>query len=244
VWASLKPKDRKTQRKPIAEKLYKQGFTMEVIARQLGVSHITIKRDLSGLDHHDTNPPRPKGGRPKGTATPKKTERHKKIIELSDGGESPANIASKVGVTRRQVDQVLLREKIKRETEAQTRADVTEDQQLAGLSEKSKMTVQRAIDIHKRRLNKEFETRVNAEVRHRIDDANDHLRRSHSELSRENTSLKIQVQRQTVYTRSEFNLLLLTAHPDNSASPETRAKSLHLLKKNERRLVGFNGSGA
>ena len=32
--------DRKTQRKPIAERLYKQGFTMEAIATQLGVSRV------------------------------------------------------------------------------------------------------------------------------------------------------------------------------------------------------------
>jgi hypothetical protein len=38
VWANLSLTDQKAQRKPIAEKLYKQGFTMEQIATQLGVT--------------------------------------------------------------------------------------------------------------------------------------------------------------------------------------------------------------
>ena len=40
VWANLPTNDRKTRRKPIAEQLYKQGFTMEQIATQLGVSQV------------------------------------------------------------------------------------------------------------------------------------------------------------------------------------------------------------
>ena len=47
VWANMPPDDRKTQRKSIAEKLYKQNFTMEQIATQLGVSRTN---DLSRLD--------------------------------------------------------------------------------------------------------------------------------------------------------------------------------------------------
>jgi predicted ArsR family transcriptional regulator len=63
-WASLSPADRKSQRKTIAEQLYKQGFTQEVIAQQLNVDQRTISRDLESLDMMP-KPLRPKGGRPK-----------------------------------------------------------------------------------------------------------------------------------------------------------------------------------
>ena len=46
IWQVLSPSDRKAQRKPIAERLYRQGFTMEAIATQLGVTHVTISKDL------------------------------------------------------------------------------------------------------------------------------------------------------------------------------------------------------
>jgi hypothetical protein len=46
VWKNLSSKDRKVQRKLIAERLYKQGFTMEAIATQLDVTHKTISKDL------------------------------------------------------------------------------------------------------------------------------------------------------------------------------------------------------
>lgn len=43
---------------------------MEQIAKQLGVSQQTISNDLAGLPTIG-KPPRPKGGRPKGSKTPK-----------------------------------------------------------------------------------------------------------------------------------------------------------------------------
>jgi transposase len=46
MWAVMPAENRKTQRKPIAERLYAQGFTMEAIATQLGVSVETVSQDL------------------------------------------------------------------------------------------------------------------------------------------------------------------------------------------------------
>jgi DNA-binding NarL/FixJ family response regulator len=40
---------RKARRKPIAERLYSQGFKMEAIATQLGVTKGTISKDLAGI---------------------------------------------------------------------------------------------------------------------------------------------------------------------------------------------------
>ena len=66
---------RLAQRQPIAERLYRQGFTMEAIARQLGVSQGTISGDLATLSETinveergmDTRGRKKSTGRPKGS---------------------------------------------------------------------------------------------------------------------------------------------------------------------------------
>ena len=67
---------RTAQSRPIAEKLYKQDFTMEAIAAMLGVHHSTIVRDLGEFVHDaqikkpTKTATNPKGAeRPKGNAT-------------------------------------------------------------------------------------------------------------------------------------------------------------------------------
>ena len=77
VWANLAPADRKAQRKPVAELLFKQGFTQDQIATQLGVSQKTISKDLEnytiGINQNSKTASNPKGsGRPKGSK-PKST---------------------------------------------------------------------------------------------------------------------------------------------------------------------------
>ena len=73
IYWSMSDTERKAQRKTTAEKLYKLGFAMEQIARQLGVSHMTIVRDLKEFEHNVQTQPRTskrgrKGeGRPKGS---------------------------------------------------------------------------------------------------------------------------------------------------------------------------------
>lgn len=73
AWTALSPGERKVQRKPLAEQLYRQGFTMAQIAEQFGVDHSTIVRDLSEfvrdaqIKKHAKTASNPRGaGRPKG----------------------------------------------------------------------------------------------------------------------------------------------------------------------------------
>jgi hypothetical protein len=78
--------------------LYKQGFTMEAIATQLGVSQQQISKDLGGLQL-SSKPPRPKGGRPKGSTKPRKViEKHSKVVALADAGTPKPEIAKEIGV--------------------------------------------------------------------------------------------------------------------------------------------------
>jgi IS30 family transposase len=100
VWASLSPRDRKSQRKAIAEKLYKLNYTMEEIAKQLGVTHKTISQDLKGFVPK-VQTPRPKGGRPKG-ASPKKPSRPRKTKaeQIREYNEATGFEITKVNVRR------------------------------------------------------------------------------------------------------------------------------------------------
>ena len=70
VWQGLSEPDRKAKRKPIAERLYKQGFTMQTIATQLGVATWTISKDLKEFSP-EVKTSRPKGGWPKGSTKPR-----------------------------------------------------------------------------------------------------------------------------------------------------------------------------
>ena len=98
-----------------------------------------------------------------------------------------------------------------------------------------------AIQIHKTRLDKQFEQRVNAEVRRRIDVADDAVRASYSKLSKENLNLHLNLQRiitqGAVFTKTQFRQLQMVCHPDNSASTELRAEMLRLINDHQRRLV-------
>jgi hypothetical protein len=112
MWANMSTTDPKAQRKPIAERLYWQGF-------HHGADRHAACRD----QRHDqqrpqwsvsngNNPPRPRGGRPKGNGKARKSPdvaaRHEKIVTLSDAGLSTHEIAEKVGVGDWMVSRVLL----------------------------------------------------------------------------------------------------------------------------------------
>jgi hypothetical protein len=92
VWTGLDPDDRKVQRKAIAERLYKQRFTMEQIAKQLSVSEATIHRDLNSFTVKELKPAKtasnPRGaGRPKGSTKTrnKMVDRSKLAVEVLPG---------------------------------------------------------------------------------------------------------------------------------------------------------------
>src|SRR5262245_3884283 len=93
IWATLSTEDRKAQRRPVAEQLYKQGFTMEAIATQLGVHKATIARDLKDIVAICNNVKPDRGtdtlGRKKSTGRPKGTTKRRKNTS------APAETAAK-----------------------------------------------------------------------------------------------------------------------------------------------------
>lgn len=173
VWQGLSVTDRKAQRKPVAERLYKQGFTMEAIATQLSVHHSQIVRDLKEFVHDAQIKPaksasNPKGaGRPKGSTKPKgRSDKYPEIQEraaakaILDDGKTHAQVRANTGMS----DTVLRRAVAKEEGRREPQVD------RADLSITAQRKLDAAINQYKRKLAAEFETRVLAEVRKRIDE--------------------------------------------------------------------------
>ena len=245
VWQGLSEPDRKAQRKPVAEKLYQQGFTMEAIATQLGVNQSTITRDLSNLCNvHNlksaktvTNPKgagRRKGSGRKRISRSRKTDPYKdQIIALSDDGKTCPTIGSAVGINKRVINRVLQDEDIRRDALEELLGAVTAQK----FSASGALRIEDAIRIHKERLNKAFEQRVNEEVRRRIAEADDAMRKQNKELLHENIGLQQMLNQRGIFSEAQFNNLLKCIHPDNSASIAIRNELLPFLLKNKQRLV-------
>jgi len=233
IWADLPAADRKAQRKPVAEKLYKQGFTMEQIATQLGVSFQTISRDLKEFSHDEkikkpaktaTNP---KGaGRPKGSgkkSEPKAPKRHYKeteIIALADQGKTIKEVATETGIGQRQVRHVVERERIRREAQAEPKVE----QDDLSLTAQQKLEI--AIRQYKHKLDLEFEQRVLDECRKRIDEII--LPQYLKEIEEAHAVLKA---RKGIISKAVFRKILACLHPDLAGrSPSALNECFQLFK--------------
>jgi hypothetical protein len=132
-------------------------------------------------------------------------------------------------------------DRLNRVGKAETKAKANEDEALAKaeatFSEKSKLTVADAIRIHKARLDKAFEAAVNAEVRKRIDAADDSVRARLKKVEKENLQFQQERGKRGVFTEQQFNQMIMLCHPDDPASPATRAALLQVLLKNKLVLV-------
>jgi predicted transcriptional regulator len=235
VWASLSTADRKAQRKSVAEKLYKQNFTMEQIATQLGVSQATISGDLEGLSTPD-KPPRPKGGRPKGKAPrserlPKAIEREERVAVLKDAGLTVAEIAEEVGLGERAVNQALEHVDIKREAVANI------DPTTLSMTAQQKLDAAMRQQAHQQAA--QFEQRVRDEIKKRID-----------EIVLPHWKEQIE-QAQTLYERRKglmdketFNIIRRALHPDsrNSISDKKLGEAFDKFMQLEKFLLDEKNS--
>lgn len=124
---------------------------------------------------------------------------------------------------------------------AETTARLTEDQYLkaaeAKLSDKSKVTIQKTLEILVKRQQKQFNAAVFAEVQRRVTKADNSTRKHNSELHTQNLRMQQLLNQKALFTPGEFKVILMALHPDNSASPEVRARAFDLVRQKERRLV-------
>jgi IS30 family transposase len=112
---TLEARKARDARRKKAAAMRKKGLTVRAIAAELGVSHVTIVRDLAELDRLENEAifaalagtaPRPRRG-PRPTLTPKQREtsrgsRHKRwqhVHQLREAGRSLREIAEQVGAS-------------------------------------------------------------------------------------------------------------------------------------------------
>jgi hypothetical protein len=223
--AALSPSERKVQRQSHARKLYEQGFTMEVIAMQLGVSQRQISRDLEGLDM-TSKPLRPKGGRPKGgnsrrrkNTSPDAAEAAKAIIE----GKTYKEAESDSGLSNTVLRAAVAREEGRREAEPTITADM--------LSMTAQQKLDLAIRQHKRKLDAEFVDSVAAECRKQMDEI--WLPNCQERLDQAEELLKSRIK--GAMPRAKYRIILSCLHVDSrkSVSDGRLNEAFHAFEKLE-----------
>lgn len=230
VWADLPPTDRKAQRKPIAEKLFHQGFTQEQIATQLGVSQWTISQDLRSLEA-TSKPPRPKGGRPKSNKLQperrKNTSTSAEAVACSilDEGKSYAEAEQQTGFSNTVLRSAVAREEGRREPA------ISRDM----LSITAQQKLESAIRQHKHQLDLEFEARVYAEMKQRFEGG--WLPEYQQKLD---DAQAITAARRGIWPRAIYRKILACLHPDGrrTVSEKMLGEAFHAFNSiNEKVLV-------
>jgi hypothetical protein len=151
-----------------------------------------------------------------------------------------AELSGVAGGTANKAFNILRRERAAaRKAATETLEKLTDEQLLerADFTPKARLSIDKAIEIHRRRLDKAFEATVDAEVRRRIVAADEAMRAHNKTLSLENTQLRQQLNSRALFTQAEFKLILMALHPDNSASSENRARAFDLVRQKEKQLV-------
>jgi hypothetical protein len=106
-----------------------------------------------------------------------------------------------------------------------------------GLSESAKTKLERAILAHKQRLSRDFEAMVYAEVRKRIETANDFVRKELKSAQAQLAGMSKMLGSRGVFTKLEYKQLLMCVHPDQSASKEVKEHIFSIVKRSELVLV-------
>jgi transposase len=245
VWASLSSADRKTQRKPLAEKLYKQGFTMEQIATQLGVTQGTISKDLGNLFQENKSKPaktttNPKGaGRPKGSTKPKprsgpQPQRRTTTPEIEaiaaslvlDQGKTYEQAKTELGLKSVQPIKTAVRAEEGRREPKVERSDLS-------------MTAQEKLDAairqHKRKLDMEFELRCREDCRRWLNEVS--LPQYAKEIGEIERSIR---SRKGVMDRVTYRKILACLHPDRVQDPALKKRyeeAFRLFTELEKRVL-------
>jgi hypothetical protein len=187
-----------------------------LIGDKFGVSHQTVGRTRKatgpngpvepriGKDGKRRRMPR-KDGQPKASRhKPRKGSEQLAASMMLDEGKSRDEVAARTGLGKMVVQLSMERDLGRRETLNELLDAAAAD----NFTDKGKIKIEDAIRIHKARLDKQFEQRVNDEVRRRIDAANDAVRKHLREVEQQNIALQRLLGQQSLYSPKEFNLLL------------------------------------
>lgn len=234
VWANLSATDRKAQRKPIAEKLYAQNFTMEQIATQLGVDKATISRDLKELLRDATIKPaktasNPKGaGRPKGSTARRKNttvSAERAALAILDGSRSYPEAEQETGFSNTVLRAAVAREEGRREP------SITSDM----LSMTGQQKLDAAIRQAKRKLEIEIETRCREDLQRWLNEVT--LPQYAKELGALERSIR---ERKGIMDRITYRKILACLHPDRVSDPALKKRyeeAFRLFTELEKRVL-------
>jgi hypothetical protein len=169
------------------------------------------------------------------------------IRQLLAAGETVTEdkIAERAGVAAGTANKAWSQFRATREAAEQATAEANEkarDDRLlekaeTAFSAKSKLKVEDAIRIHKKRLDKAFMQTVHEEVRRQIVAADDSTRRQLAELMQQERLLRAELGKRGIFTPQEYRQLQILCHPDSSASPQVKARLLDLVVRNKVRLL-------
>lgn len=220
------------------------ALAREVLTKTESRSYDLIWRGVQDRFPSVRKPDKPKRGRrAKGTGTSKATHQRDKAREAIEAMEANGEIVLRDTVVKRArvsngtADTAIAEHFATKEATAKAHQTAAEDQDIAGVSAKGKIKLEDAIRIHKARLDKQFEQRVNAEVRRQIDAASDFTRQENKRLRQEVHSLNQTLSDQAVFTKEQYRHMLMLCHPDSSASPQLKAELLQVLVEKKKRLV-------
>jgi transposase len=226
--APLTMEDRKRQ----AERLYKDGLTMEAIGRMLGVTHKTISKDLDGFVP-EVQTPRPKGGRPKSKAKPEKRATSPSTDEaiasrFLDEGKTAPEIQREFHVSNTVVRRAVAKEEGRREAKVEPEIDPA----TLSMTAQNKLAI--AIRQHQHALDLKFEQRVRDEVKKRVDE----IILPHWKEKIEQ-SKQLYAHRKGLMDKAMFNRIRRGLHPDsrNSISDKLLAEAFDAFMGLEKYLL-------
>ena len=245
VFSDLTPAEQRVERKRTVVKMAEQGFTQVQIAKQLGISQQTVSLDLGNLPivgklKQAKTPGNPKGaGRPRGKPKPRAerapqaVEREEKIAMLKDAGLKTEEIAVKVGLGVRAVNQALEHIEIKREAEAVP--IITPDMLSKTAQEKNEAWRRQ----EKARLQSGFHAAVNARVQEFLEETILPKYRLEQERYRQLSAI-----RKGIMDKATFKLIWSALHPDSrkSISDKKLAEAFDAFSKVEKLLLDEKNS--
>ena len=232
--ASLTAADRKRT----AERLYQSGMTQAAIGKIMGVGQATVSRDLEGvLSTMNNTPPRTtvdgraRGGRPRRVATesdaptprrergapraastratPTMDQARMILRPLIEAGQpTPARrLEAEHGISHALFDSAIAAERARLET---LRTEVAVDPALLGRTAQERLAA--ALRSQERRLNAEFERKVQAEVNSRLNAVLPRLK------ERERVAQLVMQRRRGVMKKADYDLIQRCLHPDSLRS--------------------------
>jgi ParB-like chromosome segregation protein Spo0J len=234
-------------RKQFAQHLYgARGWTMERIAKALGVTINTVHRDLRGFSTIE-KPSRPNGGRPRGSRARRLRESVRPYVEadkpvprpkLSEEfnvAEGTVNLATQFekgraeglreAIIQAPIDTSILSETAKQKFERLERA----------LLAKNKKELQAAQIIMRREIEAEFRTKFDEWKAMAFPALQKQKNEAFADLQ---AAKRLRDGFKRIFTAEQYKSIVMALHPDNSASTTTRAEVFQLFTARKLQLTG------